>query len=243
MTSTYTSPTFSAPIYILKQQARVLSRRESLPLHEALDRIAQREGYTAWSHLAARSQADDGTAAVYARLQPGELLLLASRPGQGKTLLAAGLAIEALTRGHGAAFFSLEETVAGVARCFARQGRRIEAFGSRLVIDCSDRICADHIAERLAAVPPGTLVVVDYLQLLDQPRERPPVAQQVARLRAFAEARGAIIVCLSQVRRDFEPSGARPCPGLADVRLPNPLDLALFTKACFLHDGRLQVQG
>lgn len=243
MTSPYTPPTLSAPIYILKQQARVLARREALPLHEALDRIARREGHAAWSHLAARSQADDGTAAVYSRLQPGELLLLAARPGQGKTLLAAGLAIEALTRGHGAAFFSLEETEAGVARCFARQGRRIDAFGARLVIDCSDRICADHIVDRLAAASPGTLVVVDYLQLLDQPRERPPVAQQVARLRAFAEARGAIIVCLSQVRRDFVPSGARPCPGLADVRQPNPLDLALFTKACFLHDGLLQVQG
>lgn len=28
-------------------------------------------------------------------------------------------------------------------------------------------------------------------------------------------------------------------PGLADVRLPNPLDLALFHKACFLHDGEI----
>lgn len=236
-------PLLSAPIYILKQQARALARRESLRLHEALDRIAQREGYEAWSHLAAQAAPADTTAAVHARLEPGELLLLGSRPGQGKTLLAAGLAVQALQRGHAAAFFSLEENEAGVARHFAAIGHRIDAYGDRLLVDCSDRICAAHIAARLADAAPRTLVVVDFLQLLDQPRDRPGLAEQVAQLRAFASARGAIVVCLSQIRRDFVPARTRPCPGPQDVRLPNPVDLALFSKACFLHEGRLQLHG
>jgi hypothetical protein len=33
----------SAPIYHLKRQARILSRDENIPLHEALDRLAARE--------------------------------------------------------------------------------------------------------------------------------------------------------------------------------------------------------
>jgi hypothetical protein len=29
-------------------------------------------------------------------------------------------------------------------------------------------------------------------------------------------------------------------PDLEDVRLPNPLDLSLFTKTCFLNNGEVQ---
>ncbi len=31
-------------------------------------------------------------------------------------------------------------------------------------------------------------------------------------------------------------------PELKDVRLPNPIDLTLFTKACFLNDGEVRFQ-
>ena len=34
----------------------------------------------------------------------------------------------------------------------------------------------------------------------------------------------------------------KPCPGLGDVRLPNPLDLTLFNKACFLNNGTINFQ-
>ena len=45
----------SAPIYQLKRRAKLLSRTDTIPLHQALDRIAQEEGFTAWSLLASRS--------------------------------------------------------------------------------------------------------------------------------------------------------------------------------------------
>ena len=41
----------SAPVYQLKRKARLLSRTDNIPLHEALDRIAVREGFAAWSLL------------------------------------------------------------------------------------------------------------------------------------------------------------------------------------------------
>jgi len=50
--------TLSAPIHQLKRRARLLSRRERIPLHAALDRIATDEGYRSWSLLVAiRSRA------------------------------------------------------------------------------------------------------------------------------------------------------------------------------------------
>jgi len=43
----------SVPIYRLKREARLLAREQHLPLHAALDRLARREGFAAWSLLAA----------------------------------------------------------------------------------------------------------------------------------------------------------------------------------------------
>ena len=50
-----------------------------------------------------------------------------------------------------------------------------------------------------------------------------------------------LLVFISQIDRSFDPSIER-CPGLNHVRLPNPLDLKLFNKACFLHNGELEVR-
>jgi replicative DNA helicase len=167
-------------------------------------------------------------------------VLLAGRPGQGKTLLGLALVIEAISRGHQSAFFTLEFTEADVGLCFRRLDRNLEDFRDRLRVDTSDGICADHIVEEMVSAPANTLVVIDYLQLLDQKREHPSVADQVAALRRFARKRGLIIVCLSQIDRRYDPA-SKPCPGLADVRLPNPLDLSVFDRACFIGRGRMQV--
>jgi replicative DNA helicase len=82
------------------------------------------------------------------------------------------------------------------------------------------------------------LVVIDYLQLLDQKRQHPDLAEQVQRLKRFALERQLIVLCLSQIDRSYDPA-QRPWPGMSDVRLPNPLDLGLFTRTCFLNQGRL----
>jgi replicative DNA helicase len=230
----------SAPIYILKQQAKALARKEKFPLHQALDRIANREGFNAWSQLAARLNSDEPSAALLSQLNRGDLVLLGARPGQGKTLLAIGLAIESMARGNRSAFFTLEFTEADVARCFAVLNKDINSFRDRFLLDDSDRISASYIVARLTSAPPNMLVVIDYLQLLDQKRDNPSAMEQVAELKRFAREHQLIIVCLSQIDRRFDPE-SKSCPRLADVRLPNPLDLSLFDKACFLNGGRMQV--
>lgn len=44
----------SAPVYHLKRRAKLLSREENIPLHEALDRTAAKEGFSSWSLLTAK---------------------------------------------------------------------------------------------------------------------------------------------------------------------------------------------
>ena len=45
----------SAPIYKLKRNAKLLSRNDGIPLHQALDRIARNEGFKSWSLLTKKS--------------------------------------------------------------------------------------------------------------------------------------------------------------------------------------------
>jgi replicative DNA helicase len=228
--------TLSAPIFVLKQQAKALARAAKIPLHEALNRIATREGFKAWSLLAA-SAGDPGTA-LLGQLRPGELVLIGGRPGQGKTLLGLELAAKVLQRGEHAAFFTLYYTRADVIELWRAMGVDARRFADRVLVDDSDDICADYIATRLAGAPASTLVVIDYLQLLDEKRDHPRLAEQVRTLKSFAQQRQLVVSCLSQIDRSYDPAKRR-FPTMRDVRLPNPLDLALFDRTCFLSQGRM----
>jgi replicative DNA helicase len=187
-----------------------------------------------------------GRPAVCSRAQERDSVeALARRPvpagwqaGQGKTLLSLELAVEAMRRGRSVAFFTLEYTQSQVRGCLRELGEDPAEFGSPLRIDTSDQISAAYVIAELASAEPGTVVVVDYLQLLDQKRENAVLSEQVAALRSFARERGLIIVCLSQLDRTFEGSG-RHVPRVTDVRLPNPVDLSLFSKVCFIHENRV----
>src|SRR6476660_9683722 len=109
---------FTAPIFILKQQGKDVSREEKIPLHQALDRIASREGFRTWSLLAAKADSERATQRFLEQLNLGDLALIAARPRQGKTLFSLALAIETMKRGNRAAFFTFEFTQAEVAERF-----------------------------------------------------------------------------------------------------------------------------
>lgn len=229
----------SAPIYQLKRNAKRLSRERNIPLHKALDRIAEQEGFGSWSLLAAQASATAPAAKLYARLAPGDLVLVGARPGQGKTLMSLELAVEAMKSGSRGVFFTLEYTAKEVQDHFRALGVELASFDGLFEFDSSDDISADYIVTRLATAPRGTLVVIDYQQLLDQKRENPELMVQVRKLQSFARDKGLIFVFISQIDRSYDPS-TKPCPDLDDVRLPNPLDLRLFAKTCFLNNGEVR---
>lgn len=231
----------SAPIYHLKRRAKALSRKEAIPLNQALDRIARQEGFNTWSLLAARAATTMPSGELLAQLQPGDLVLLAARPGHGKTLMGLKLIAEALRRGRRGVFFTLEYTEADVVSRFKTIGGDVTLFNGLFEFDSSDAINADYIMDQLATAQPGTVVVIDYLQLLDQKRSNPDLMVQVRALKTFARDKALVIVFISQIDRSYDPA-ADPFPGLADVRLPNPLDLSLFDKSCFMNEGRVRVE-
>ncbi|QIO33404.1 DNA helicase [Bradyrhizobium sp. 1(2017)] len=229
----------SAPIYHLKRKAKRLSREGGIPLHDALDRVAATEGFPAWSILAAKAAAVTPASKLFPQFRPGDLVLVGARPGQGKTLMSLELAVEAMKCGQRAAFFSLEYTVRDVMDRLRAIGVDPAQFGQLFEIDCSDAISADYVVKQMAASPRGTFVVIDYLQLLDQRRETPDLTVQVRALKSFARNKGLIIVFISQIDRSYNPT-VKPCPDLDDIRLPNPLDLTLFDKTCFINNAEIQ---
>ena len=230
----------SLPVYRLKRNARLLAREFDIPLHQALDRVARQEGFASWSLLAAQLSAVPVAARLLAGFEPGNLVLLAARPGHGKTRLGLEIATEALSLGRHALFFTLEYNAQDVHGLLADMDRNPVGCGDRFVIDTSDAICAEHVIARLAGKPAGSVAVIDYLQLLDQDRNKPDLETQLGALESFARTSGVILLFLSQVDRGFELSQSR-VPGLDDVRLPNPADLGRFSRTCFLNDGEMRL--
>lgn len=227
----------SAPIHVLKRQARRMSREHGIALHSALDRIAIAEGYSSWSLLSDR--APEPVEVFHDSLQPGELVLVAGRPGFGKTMTGLRLALLSMKAGRDAAFFTLEYSEREVSDRFRKLGSDPAAFAHLFTLDMSDGISAAHVEDRLAGKPAPTLCVIDYLQLLDQRRQNPPLDEQMTQLKHFAGASGHIFVLLSQIDRSYD-GDRKACPDLSDVRLPNPVDLRVFDRTCFIGKDRMR---
>jgi replicative DNA helicase len=232
----------SAPIFRLKRQARLLARDSKIPLHKALDTVARQEGYGTWSHLAASNVDHRRAKTLLAALTGGDLVLLGARPGHGKTLMGLELALEAARAGRQGFFFSLEENQDALLDRLRTLGADGTGIDASLIIDTSDDICADYIADRVRGGRGDSVVVIDYLQILDQKRINPELSAQLEALESLARNTPMIVIAIAQIDRAFELKSKR-LPDLSDVRLPNPINLEIFTKTCFLHEGEVLLEG
>ncbi|WP_313030566.1 DNA helicase [Brucella sp.] len=231
----------SAPIYKLKRRAKLLARDENIPLYKALDRIARDEGFAGWSLLSARVSTAATASEMLSRLTDGDMLLLGARPAHGKTLLGLRLLLDAIHDGRRGIFFTLEYTEQEThARIRSLEGET-PGLGADLEIVTSDEICAEYIMHHLVGASRGTVAVIDYLQILDQRRNKPELSEQITALQQFARKNSIILVFISQIDRSYDPE-AKPLPDMHDIRLPNNVDLRLFSKAYFLHNGKVQFQ-
>ena len=177
--------------------------------------------------------------------QPGDLIIIAGRPGMGKSILAKDFAEAA---GVPVLYFSLEMPVdqlikrqlsahSGVnytsirkAQCNTEDMDRIKKASEllfRMPISYSDK--ANMSSSELVATcnayrkkNPLGLVVIDYLQLILadgrlEHRER-EVSQISARLKTLARELRVPVICLAQLNRACETRGGDKKPMLSDLR-------------------------
>jgi len=229
----------SAPIFRLKKQARALAQSQDMPLHEALNRIAKEEGFESWSLLSARARLGPTPTEILSQFSPGDFVLLAARPFQGKTTMGLSLIAEASRAGRHVAFFSLYLTGADTLARLNDLNIEHADVDDRIIIDTSNDISAPYIISKLKDALPGMLVVIDYLQILDQRRDTPVLEHQVHMLKTFAQNKRAVIVLISQIDRLYDPT-KKQIPDLSDIHLPNKIDLSAFTKTCFLSNDAIQ---
>jgi replicative DNA helicase len=179
-----------------------------------------------------------------AGLQKGELCILAARPSVGKTSLATQIAINTDL----ALYVSLEmRTTELVGRLIAgragvdshkiRHGKLSHDDISRMAaaghaIGHVKLLIADEgtqrlpqirsTARKLKATQGLSLLVIDYLQLIDTVDKRSPRHEQVSELsrsmKHLARDLDIPILCLAQLNRDVEHRGANARPRLSDLR-------------------------
>ena len=100
---------------------------------------------------------------------------------------------------------------------------------------------SDFIVQHLSGSPPGTVAVIDFLQILDQQRSKPSLWDQMGILQRFSQQTGVILGFISQISRSFDPNRDR-LPGFDHVHLPNPIPNGIFSKACFVQAGETRFE-
>lgn len=198
--------------------------------------------------------------AILGGLRPGQLGIIAARPKMGKTTLAQNIAEHvALTLDKAVAVFSFEmqpdelgdrmlSSLGGVSSTRIRSGKLDEADwsnvskvltrlrGAKLFISRPRRARVDHVIAQMRrqhAITPLSLVIVDYLQLMDAPGDnRSQAIGDITRALKLAAGELSLpILLLSQLNRDLERRpDKRPVP--ADLRdsgsIEQDADFVLF---------------
>jgi replicative DNA helicase len=223
-----------------------------VPLDIALRRFADQISARADDH---HEGIPTGFASLDAKtggLQPSDLILLAGRPGLGKTSFALNIIWNAAVAKKTCAIFSLEMSELQVVQRLIsmtseidgnrmRRGRlsdvefrSISAASDELqkapiyVEESSQLTVTDILAKsrRLQAEKGLDLVVVDYLQLIEGAGDDEGRVQEVARisrsLKAIARELQVPVVALSQLSRQIETRGTEPM--LSDLRESGALE-------------------
>lgn len=230
----------SAPIHVLKSQAQLLRKEKSITNTEALDLIAKREGYNSWSLLQSKKEEMFPTSydEILDFFNPGDIVLIGARPGKGKTVFTIGLLVQAIQKKQAPNYcFSLSEIHKDIAGRITSYDESIGENNKYIVLDYSNEISADYIIEKTKnTISKNSVIVIDYLQLLDEKRSNPTLQEQVFKLKNYAKEKECIVIFISQLKRELEYRTDKR-PVMDDIRLPNPLELKFFNKIILLHKG------
>lgn len=193
-------------------------------------------------------------------LRPGKLTILAARTSEGKTSLALQTAASLAKAGHCVAYISIEDDreqlveklycqEARVAHRLLQEGR-IEALahaGVAALFETLHLVVLDNFGYTLAEIrevlerldPAPSVVVLDYVQLIDQPErlsEYEALSRFVRDAKVFVEHSKIGLLLLSQINRQGARDGRPELHHLASCgRLEQVADLVLLLFCPYLY--------
>ena len=147
----------SAPIHVLRSRAKTLKQRRNIPLTDAQNDIAKQQGFATWSLLMSRRDEllPNNLPELRQYLNGGDIVLVGARPKVGKTMLTAGLLAAGERLGEDGYIFTLADRLEEAEQRIRQHLKSVDAM--RIMIDCSDVICADYIIEKLQAAKQASL--------------------------------------------------------------------------------------
>lgn len=191
-------------------------------------------------------------------LNKSDLILIAARPGMGKTSFALNIAVNVALKKRKVAVFSLEmsseQITARILSCEALvESNRLRSgnlesedwvklaqtaqilSGAQIYIDGTSNITVSEMKAKLRRLRDVDLVIVDYLQLMSSGRHMDNRVQEVSEmtrnLKLMAKELNVPVVVLSQLSRATENrTGRRPM--LSDLResgsIEQDADIVMF---------------
>jgi replicative DNA helicase len=204
--------------------------------------------------------------AVVGGFRPGEFIVLAGRPGMGKSKLAGNIAVNVAQRGQAVALFNLEMSNEEVAERFACAEARVDHFmlrNGRVDQDARDRVQRAAVAlqglpmlwfDRPSLKPSELLshlrqlkrqhdlqlAVVDHLLLMGNDQKHSSQNDRVGEisrmLKLCAKEVGVPVLGLCQMNRGIE-SRTEDMPRLSDLRDSGNIEQDADT-VLFLHKPR-----
>ena len=180
-------------------------------------------------------------------LNPSDLILIAARPGMGKTAFALNIALHgAKVSGKAVAVFQLEMSKEQLASRFLSSEALIESQKLRtgeleeedwmkiaratkvlaktqLYVDDNPAITVAEIKAKCRRLGDNLgLIVIDYLQLMQSGKRSDNRTQEIAEIsramKIMAKELNVPVVCLSQLSRAVEQRGGEKRPILSDLR-------------------------
>ena len=180
-------------------------------------------------------------------LNPSDLILIAARPGMGKTAFALNIALHgAKVSGKAVAVFQLEMSKEQLASRFLSSEALIESQKLRtgeleeedwmkiaratkvlaktqLYVDDNPAITVAEIKAKCRRLGDKLgLIVIDYLQLMQSGKRSDNRTQEIAEIsramKIMAKELNVPVVCLSQLSRAVEQRGGEKRPILSDLR-------------------------
>ncbi len=151
----------------------------------------------------------------------GNLIMLASRPGMGKTTLATQIAVNAANHGSTILFLSSEYSACALVKEIVCQKANVSDNNIPLYIDDSSDSVKRMKLRCIEATPKPSMIVVDYLQLLYRRSLKKEVIYGdglvCKTLKELAVDLDVPVLCCSQLTRATEVRGF-PCrPLMTDI--------------------------